>query len=304
MEFETRVLDPKDFEELKKYSSYYSEITKVMVFETSAFYKGVTLLDKYFKISSQSPVNKEDLKYIIDMDDHKKMFLIAPDSYISFCSGVKPKGSSIGFISYLNLREIYILLKYGLVEASPKFKQYFSPLSKDCALVDLHAFQFKKAFRKDKAWTFEKYFKNEIEKGKIKVELDKLTSTGTKIFEVDKEFMLIQNEVRGEVVDINYKSKKAQIKTADGRTIQVEYHGWHPFNIGWVVGKEIRLLYKKIYGDGEYKKIIDPIVLPEDIKIDNKDEFFRDFIFISNRRFPTDLFNKLYYEYKIRTLEV
>lgn len=302
MEFEIRITDPKDFEELKRYATYSSDITKVMVFDSSAFNKGVTLLDKYFKISEKSPVNQNDLKFIIDIDTHKKIFLIAPDSYISFCNGTKPKGSKIGFVRMNNAREIYILLKYGLLQPSNNFKEWFSPLDLNCNLIDLRTFTSRKEFRGNKAWTFEKYFKSEIESGRIKTDLDKITTKSTDIFNAPKTIIPEYHEIRGTVTDINYKMRKAQINSYSEGIIQVEMHGWAPFAITWNVGSEIRLMVKKIYGDdGKYKRIIDPIILPEDIKITNYDEFYSNFVFLSNRKFPTELLNKLWYEYKIRT---
>lgn len=301
MEFETRVTNERDFEELRKYAIYSSEITKVMVFDQSAFTRGIVLLDKYFKISDNSQINAEDMKYIIDIDDHKKIFIIAPDSYIAFCSGVKPKGSTVGFVNMSSIREIYILLKAGLIVPTNNFIEWFSPIGEDAPLCNLRSFLNRKEFRKERAWTFEKYFRKEINEGRIKKDINELTPSNTNIFKIEEIKPNIQNEIRGRVLDINYKGRKAQIETANG-TIQVECHGWHPFSLGWNKGSEIRLLYKKLYGTGDYHKIIDPTILPEDIKIDNKEAFFTDFIFISNRKYPIELLNRMYYEYKMRRL--
>lgn len=311
MELEVRVLDDRDFKELRQYATYASEITKIMAFDLSVMYRGIPLLDKYFTVSETSRIKEEDTKYIVDMDDNRKIILIAPDSYSAFSSAVKPKGSNAAFVPVANLREIYIMKKYDLINFSDNFSKWFSHVDKDCKLSDLHSFINKTKFRTNKSWTFKQYFDEQYKSGALKIAVDDLTVSNTKIFAIDETKSIpIMNEVRGTVIDVNYKGKKAQINTPNG-IIEVTMHGWAPFRYGcWMKDKEIRLLYKKMYGEDKkeedgsssYKKIIDPIVLPEDIKIDNKEKFYKDMLMISNRRYPSDLLNRMYFEYKIRTL--
>lgn len=301
MEFEARITDKKDFEELKKYATYSSEITGVMAFDQLAFNKGITLLNKYFKISEESGISPDDLKFSVDCDEKYKIKLIAPASYIAFCNGTNYTGSS-AFISFANFRELYILLKYNLVKPTENFKKYFSPMNADSKLINLRSSISRCKWRNKKAWTFKKFYEEEIKAGRIRLSLDDITIKNSGLFSYTPTKIPVMNEVRGTVSDINYKENKAQIETAVG-TIEVVKHGWHPFYIGWTKGADIRLLYKKLYGDGSYKKIINPIVLPNNIDIDsNKDEFFSNFFYISNRRYPTELLNKMFYEYKIREL--
>jgi len=301
VEYEIRITNKKDFEELKPYATYSSEITGVMCFDQLAFFKGITLLDKYFKIAENSPVKKDDLKFYLDCDSKGKITLVAPDSYVAFCEGTNYSESS-AFIAFKNFRELYILLKYDLVKPTENFKQYFFGMNKNSKISDLKSFNSRKEFRGDKTWTFRKYYDSEIKAGRIKVSLDDITIESCGLFSAQATSIPILNEVRGTVLDINYKEAKAQIETANG-IVEVQKHGWHPFSLGWHKGSEIRLLYKKLYGDGSYKKIIDPLTLPENIDIDkNKEEFFSNFYYISNRKYPSDLLNKMYYEYKIREL--
>lgn len=301
MEFETRVTNKKDFKELEPFATYSSEITGVMVFDSLAFKKGITLLDKYFKISDTSAIKSDDLKFYIDCDSKGKIILIAPSSYIAFCNGTSYTGSH-AFVSFSNFREIYILLKYGLIKPTENFKKYFFPMTKDSPVIDLKSSNSRKAFRNSKAWTFRKYFEEEIKAGRIKVDIDKITIASTGLFSYKPAKIAVLNEIRGKIIDINYKESKAQIETLNG-TIEVQKHGWHPFSVGWQKGAEIRLLYKKLYGEGSYKKIIDPVTLPENIDIDkNKDEFYSNFFYISNRKYPVELLNKMFFEYKIREL--
>jgi hypothetical protein len=312
MELEVRVLDERDFKELRQYATYASEATKVMAFDSSVMRKGIPLLDKYFTVSETSRIKEEETRYIIDMDENRKITLIAPDSYSAFSFAVKPKGSDAAFIPVSSLREIYIMKKYGLVNFADGFSRWFSPVDKDCKLSELHSFTNKTKFRTSKSWTFKQYFDDQFENGTLRIPANDLTVSNTKIFAIDEAKSIpIMNEIRGKVLDVNYKAKKAQIETPNG-IIEITMHGWTPFKYGcWMKDKEIRLLYKKMYGDekkqedgsSSYKKIIDPIVLPEDIKIDNKEKFYKDMLMLSNRRYPSDLLNRMYFEYKIRTLE-
>lgn len=303
---ETRVLDERDFQELKQYADYYSNVTKVMSFNVNVLDKGILTLNKYFDKEYLSEKSKENCQYIVDFDnENKKIYLIAPDSYIDFCGGIKAKNGKLGFVSMDALKFVYILLKYDLVKPGENFMKWFSPLQTNALLSELHSFTQNTNFRK-KRWSFKRYYKEELEKKNSKLSEDDLTPNGTDLFKTDNQKIPNFTELRLKIIDINYKDKKCLCKSlSNNQTFKIQKFGWIPFSLGcWDEGKDIRLLVNNIYNnsDEEFFNIINPVTLPEDIEIENMNEFGTELGTLINRRYPANLLNRMYFEYKIRRL--
>lgn len=308
---EAIVNDERDFEKLKPYADYYSELTHVMSFPLSVIDKGLPEIEKYFTKEYLTEKHQEDCKYVIDFDVNSyKFLLITPDSYIDFVGGVRAKDAKIGIAKLESLKFIYILLKYNLVKMGDGFREYFSPLDKDCKLSDLKTFKSKVNFR-GKRWSFEKYFKENIENGKFKFkDIDSIKVVNSGLFNVKYTKIPNYKEVRIIIDDVNKKDKKClgHSVSNNNEMYEIQRYGWAPFHLScWQEGKEVRILTKAVYGDyndenNSYRKIISPILLPEDIIIDNIDEFSVNLASLTCGKYPVKLLNEMYFEYKIRTL--
>ncbi len=294
-----RVLDKAKFDKLKQFAFYKSELTGVMGFDLSRVSIDMPELQELIK-DIDAPVIKEskekENKYIVDVNNCTgNIYLTAPFDYISFCNGRIIKGTNTAYIDYENLLNVNALIRYGLVEPTKVFRDYFPEMNENSLIKDFHSFTSYTKFRKYNRWTFKLYFE---EKGK---DINTLKISDVNLFDSNKSAKTFI-EIKGEIIDVdkNPKNQKAMIK-ADGKTYEINFHGWYwKFDPCWEVGNIVKLWCTKIYGDTGYFKIVDPTILPLDINIDNVDKFLDLVSPLINRTYPSNLYNKIYGEYQIR----
>lgn len=188
--------------------------------------------------------------------------------------------------------KFYLLLKSGFIEPTQDFINMFKPMTEKSKINECRTFTSKVNFRNVK-WSFNEYY---AKAGLTKPDI----SIGNCKFLHENYHIRNLKIIKGYCVDIAPDAKKIQFKDSEtNNVIILEMKGWQRFRRpNYPENKEIM-----IASASSGVNIINPFVVPEFLGINTSAElnaFENSFGYISNRRMPVELTNRLKAEVMIR----
>lgn len=290
---EIQVRNKKDFDIIKNYSDYSSELTGVCSLSPEAvislnrthqgiFYPYLTNKDRAkLQEGIPSPIAKViDGKVFIENGGIELLHFLDVRSY------------KFTEMKIVNMWKLFSLIKAGIVEQSPEFIELMKPISLDDHIESLHASTGRMQFKEKKLFGLKDFIPKDYKEGdEIKIrDLDfGLFEPKRKL----KEFVSL-GEMR---VNEFYRDSKTLTFTRDGEhkmyTAKFYFVNYSMLNL-FQKGRVLNIAFDKPSKPGETTVVTNPFVLPKGYEMEPR------FIIPTSRRVPSELFNAAYAEILFR----